>query len=102
MEKKKIDSPLIFFAVLTLLFMSLILVVFGIMKGKGGAPFEVKTDGEKTTNQKDLSVGKYFDNSSSLDLDEETFLKEDPFKETCSEVSGDGLSSVVSNTVCIR
>jgi len=105
-ESNKIELPLVFYIVLILLAASIGLIIFGLVIQKK----ELETVSEKaeasvgTKEASDQDIGKYFEDISFEDssLDQDQFLKDDPFREKCAATAGDGLPSVSSNTVCLR
>jgi hypothetical protein len=100
---RQIDSPLIFILILALLIVSFGLIFIGLLnfKRKDGAVFKSKERVQNVILEDERSVSEYFEDVDFSE-EEDRFLKEDPFKDRCADVSGDGVPSVSSGTVCLR
>lgn len=106
-ESKKVEHPTVFYVVLILLAASIGLIIFGLSinpKKVAVSVSEKETVSIESQKTNDQDIGKYFESSAFGDtsLDQDQFLKDDPFREKCAATAGDGKPSVSSNTVCLR
>ena len=105
-SEKNVEKPFLLFVVAILLVGSLAMLVMGLTKSKQQTISDSpKDEAENIAVEKNgVSVSQFFedefDESDTIENDE--FLREDPFKDICADVSGDGLPSVSFNTVCLR
>jgi hypothetical protein len=104
-KRYQIENQPVFYIAFTLFLMSFGLIFYGLTQGgkteiDEGKKVEAR---ENTNGNLDVSVQEYFktSESSTYQADDE-FIKDDPFAELCAPVSGDGIPSVHSNTVCLR
>ncbi len=105
-SEKNVEKPLFFLVVAILLVGSLTMLAIGLTKSKHQTDSDSpKNEAENIAIEKDgVSVSQFFEGefSESNFVEDDEFIKDDPFREKCADVSGDGLPSVSFNTVCLR
>jgi hypothetical protein len=105
-SEKNVEKPFLLFVVAILLTGSLTMLVMGLSKSEQQADSTSNENESESlaVEKSDTSVSQFFEDefSESSNVETDEFLREDPFKDICADVSGDGLPSVSFNTVCLR
>ncbi|MBU0570327.1 hypothetical protein KKB40_06170 [Patescibacteria group bacterium] len=101
-----IEKPFLFLVIAILLVGSLTMLVMGLTKSEQQATSSFSKDEDESlaVEKNGGSVSQFFEDEfdKSGTVKDDEFLKNDPFKDACAEVSGDGQPSISSNTVCLR
>lgn len=104
-KEKIVENPKAFALILSLFLVSIIIAVSSfIFTGNNKEEVVVKNvEQPSEAPMEDVSLEEYFKDSSSTSNDEDSgYLINDPFKDMCSDTSGDGKPAYKSNTVCLR
>lgn len=92
--------------VLSLFLMSVVLLTIGLINNKNGGFIDIPKPKDVFIRNDSEDVTDYFDEafskSSSGDAQDEVYLQDDPFKDTCADTSGDGVPAISFGTVCYR
>lgn len=105
-QRYQVENIPVFVFTMTLFLISFGLIVFGLVNGEKNKQAEMvglKETQKQTEVEGEYSLEEYFKTSDSNTYEaNDEFIKDDPFAELCAPVSGDGIPSVHSNTVCLR
>ena len=103
-SKLKINSSLLIFIVSFLLLASIALSVVGLLNGKKEVEIDTDRESEETQNEiqeeslTDLFQKEFSEQEGTFD----EYYNNDPFKEVCAPVAGQGSAAISSYTVCVR
>lgn len=103
-RKFQIENTPLFVTVFILFLLSFGLIVAGALKKSNVDENTTQTElDQKNISTEEASLEKYFETSDDVTYEaNDPYIKNDPFAQMCAPVSGDGIPSVHSYTVCLR